>query len=267
MKLSKPLIMGIVNVTPDSFSDGGDYFDPDKAIAHGLKLLDEGADILDIGGESTRPGAKVVSVADEINRVVPVIKGLAKKSCKISIDTRNSETMMAALDAGAIIVNDVTALTGDEASLGVVAASKADVCLMHMQGQPQTMQENPEYGDVVGDVYRYLKGRIDACEVAGIAKDRIIIDVGIGFGKTLAHNLLLLNKISEFQSLGVRILLGTSRKSFIEKIVPNSPATDRLAGSLASALWGVQNGVDIIRVHDVKETKQALEVWSAIQGA
>lgn len=260
--MTLPVLMGIVNVTPDSFSDGGNFLDPDRAIAHGLNLLKDGATILDIGGESTRPGSAGIDTAEEIRRVVPVITALSKHAT-VSIDTYRPETMAAALEAGASFINDITALENPE-SLHIAAAAKVPVCLMHMQGTPRTMQQNPVYSDVVEDVYAYLSKRIGACLSAGIAKDDIIIDVGIGFGKTLDHNLALLKNLTRFKSLGVKLLLGTSRKSFIEKICPDTPATDRLPGSLATAIWGMEHNTDIIRVHDVAETKQALAVWDAI---
>lgn len=259
--------MGVVNVTPDSFSDGGRFFDVADAIAHGLRLADEGADILDIGGESTRPGAAAVAVAEEIDRVLPVIEGLKGRGKIISIDTRNAATMRAALKAGARFINDVTALRGDPDSLAVAAESEAAICLMHMQGEPQTMQQNPSYENVVTDVKTFLATRIAACVEAGIDKSRLVVDPGIGFGKMLSHNLTLLKELGAFQELGVPLLLGVSRKSFIEKIGPGTAAEDRLPGSLAAALWGLQRGVSIFRVHDVAATRQALSVFSAIGGA
>lgn len=262
----KSVIMGVVNVTPDSFSDGGDFYNPEKAIAHGLKLLDEGADILDIGGESTRPDADIIDIKEEIVRVVPVIKGLAGKAKFISIDTRNASVMDAALNAGANIINDVSALSYDSQSLNVAAAAKCPVILMHSQGTPQDMQDNPRYNNVVEDVYQYLEQRIRICETHRIDADLLILDPGIGFGKMLEHNLLLLRNIKKFQDLGLPILLGTSRKSFIAALSANEPPDDRLSGSLASALWGLSQGVKFFRVHDVKETRQAFDVFEAIDG-
>ena len=262
-----PRIMGIVNVTPDSFSDGGQFASVDKAIDHGLRLIDEGADILDIGGESTRPGAVRISIDEEIKRVAPVIEGLVDKGVELSVDTRNSSTMRAALAAGADIINDVTALSWDEKSLDVAAQSRAKICLMHMQGEPQTMQANPVYGDVVSEVYDYLEGRIQVCVEAGIAKDRLMVDVGIGFGKTLDHNLALLRNLERFHALGVPVLLGASRKSFIGHICgEKAPADKRLAGSLAAVGQGASQGVQIFRVHDVFETRQFLDVYGAVGG-
>ena len=257
-------IMGIVNVTPDSFSDGGRYKLTEDAVQHAMNLYEQGAHILDIGGESTRPGADIVSPAQEIDRVCPVIEKLRHLDVVISIDTRNAQTMKAALAAGADMINDVTALQDDPEKMK--AAKSADfICLMHMQGQPQTMQENPEYSDVVEDVYVFLAERIQACVDSGIDKQKLIADPGIGFGKSLAHNLQLLQKLDRFQDLGVRLLLGTSRKTFISKIDSGAGVNERLGGSIASVLWGVQKGCSIVRVHDVAATRQALAVQRAIQ--
>ncbi|MBC7286237.1 dihydropteroate synthase [Hoeflea sp.] len=262
-----PYIMGVVNVTPDSFSDGGVFYDPDRAIAHGLQLAEDGADILDIGGESTRPNAAPVTPQEEIDRVLPVIEGLNGCGKIISIDTRNAATMRAALKAGVTMINDVTALQGDADSLAVAAKSNAAICLMHMQGDPRTMQNSPRYGDVVAEVKEFLAGRIGVCEVAGIERSRLVIDPGIGFGKTLGHNLALLSHINSFDELGVPVLLGLSRKSFISAIFPDTPPTERLPGSLAGALWGLQQGASIFRVHDVAATRQAFAVFEAISAA
>ena len=259
-----PMIMGVVNVTPDSFSDGGQYISPSKAIEHGLQLLDEGADILDIGGESTRPGAEVVDIQKEIDRVVPVIEGLKKHACWISIDTRNAKTMQAALSVGANIINDISALSYDPESIDVASEAEVPVILMHSQGTPQSMQNNPSYNNVVMEVFAFLKERIELCKSHRIDTDLLVIDPGIGFGKTIEHNLLLLRDIREFHALGAPILLGTSRKSFIGALSGNEPPDDRLGGSLSSALWGLSQGVSIFRVHDVKETKQAIRVYKAI---
>lgn len=257
-------IMGIVNVTPDSFSDSGRYKLTEDAVQHAMNLYEQGAHILDIGGESTRPGADTVSSAQEIDRVCPVIEKLRHLDVVISIDTRNAQTMKAALAAGAGMINDVTALQDDPEKMKT-AKSADSICLMHMQGQPQTMQENPEYSDVVEDVYAFLAERIQACVDSGIDKQKLIADPGIGFGKTLAHNLQLLQKLDRFQDLGVRLLLGTSRKTFISKIDSGAGVNERLGGSIASALWGVQKGCSIVRVHDVAATRQALAVQRAIQ--
>ena len=263
----KPIIMGVVNVTPDSFSDGGEFINADKAIAHGLQLIEEGADILDVGGESTRPGAEVVDIEEEISRVVPVIEGLRGKAKFISIDTRNAKTMRTAVTAGANIVNDVSALTHDPEALGVVSELGVSVMLMHSQGTPQDMQDNPNYNNVVSDVFEYLQKRIEVCKTHRIDDKNIIIDPGIGFGKTVEHNLLLLRNIKKFHDFGLPVLLGTSRKSFIAALSNDEPPSDRIPGSLSSALWGLSQGVQIFRVHDVRETKQAFEIYSAISGA
>lgn len=266
-----PLLMGVVNATPDSFSDGGDFIDPDAAVQHGLKLVKGGADILDIGGESTRPNAEIVSPVEEQKRVLPVIKALKKAMQKtgvnalISLDTRNAETMQKGIEAGADIINDISSLMHDPHSLNIVSDAQIPVMLMHMKGTPQTMQNNPQYDDVVSEVFAFLQERIRVCNDAGIKKENIIADVGIGFGKTLEDNLALMRNLNHFHDLGVPLLLGVSRKSFIEKICPNSPVYQRLAGSLAAALQGVEQGVQLFRVHDVKETKQAFDVWRAIQ--
>ena len=264
LTLDRPRIMGVVNVTPDSFSDGGQYLAPEAAIAHGLQLEAEGADILDVGGESTRPGAEPVSLEEECRRVLPVVEALAKQArAPVSIDTRNAEVMRRAADAGARIVNDVSALAHDPASLAFAARSGLPVVLMHAQGDPRTMQANPTYADVVLDVYDALQARVQACKAAGIGAERLIVDPGIGFGKTLAHNLSLLGSLTVFQGLGCPVLLGVSRKSFIARLT-GAGAGERLPGSLAGALLGAAQGVQILRVHDVAATRQALTVW---QGA
>lgn len=260
-----PDIMGIVNVTPDSFSDGGQYDTVDKAIAHGQCLIAEGATVLDIGGESTRPGAVRVSIDAEIEKVVPVIAGLVDKGVELSVDTRNSALMLRALDAGASFVNDVSALEHDPMSLEILSSGEARVCLMHMQGVPQTMQISPDYNDVIQDVYDYLARRIEVCVNAGIDPDRIYADVGIGFGKTLEHNANLLGSLEWFRGLGVRLLLGASRKRFIADICGDDVGADqRLAGSLAAIEAGLRAKVDMFRVHDVFETKQYVDVRQII---
>lgn len=263
-----PLIMGIVNVTPDSFSDGGCFFDTENAVAHALRLRDEGADILDIGGESTRPGSVPVSAAEEMDRVLPVLERLQGCGALLSVDTRHADTMRAALDIGVDIVNDVSALSHDPESLGVVAGGAVRVVLMHMKGDPRGMQDAPVYEDVVSEVYDYLAARIAVCEAAGIARERIICDPGIGFGKALEHNLSLLKYIGKFSDLGVTVLLGVSRKRFIEAVMGRAGVSasveSRLPGSLAAALWGLSQGVGIFRVHDVAETRQALAVYQSI---
>ncbi len=263
----RPRVMGIVNVTPDSFSDGGLYLDPQTAIAHGLAMVADGADILDIGGESTRPGAKPVAVEDEIARVIPVMKGLAGCGVPLSIDTRHARVMAAALDEGATMVNDITALAGDPDSMTLMAGRNATICLMHMQGTPETMQHDPSYNDVIADVMGFLAGRIAQCVDSGIARDRLMIDPGIGFGKSPIHNLSLLRHLAQFRDLGVPVLVGLSRKRFIDAVCPGTESGDRLPGSLAGALWCAAQGADVIRVHDVAETVQALAVMAAIHNA
>ena len=262
-----PHIMGVVNVTPDSFSDGGKFINPDKAIEHGLALAAQGAAILDVGGESTRPGAQTVDVQEEIARVVPVIQGLRGKARWISVDTRNARTMEAALKAGANAINDISALTHDPLSVDLAAEAKVPVFLMHMQGTPQTMQKNPSYKNVVEEVFQFLQARAKYLDTRRIDKNMMIIDPGIGFGKTLEDNFLLLRNIKKFHDLELPLLLGVSRKSFIGTISGGEPPDDRIPGSLAAALWGLSQGVGIYRVHDVKETVQAFKIYSAISAA
>jgi dihydropteroate synthase len=260
--LSRPLVMGIVNVTPDSFSDGGRHLDSGAALAHAHELIAEGADIIDIGGESTRPGASPVGVQEEMERVMPVIEGLHGAPVPVSIDTCKPEVMRAALAAGASMVNDINALQQPEA-LAAVAASDAAVCLMHMRGTPQTMQLEPQYRDVVGEVKEFLRGRIAAAEAAGIARNRIVADPGFGFGKTLVHNLELLRGLSALNELGVPLLAGLSRKSMLGAIT-GQDAEHRVHASVAAALLAVQRGAKIVRVHDVRATVDVLKVWNAV---
>lgn len=262
----RPLVMGIVNVTPDSFSDGGTAFAPEAALARARAHVAAGADILDIGGESTRPGAADVPVAQEITRTIPVIRAIraAGITTPISIDTRKAAVAEAALAAGADIVNDVSALTHDPDLAAVVVQAGVPICLMHAQGTPQTMQAGPRYGDVLAEVYDWLAARLDFAVAQGINPARIITDPGIGFGKTLAHNLTLLRGLSRFHALGAPILLGASRKRFIGTISGVDEATRRMPGSLAVALHAAAQGVQIIRVHDVMETVQALALWRAL---
>ena len=263
LRLDRPRIAGIINITPDSFSGDG-LASTEAAIAHGLKLADDGADLLDIGGESTRPGAEPVSAQDEIARVVPVIEALARRvTLPISIDTSKSEVMRAAVAAGAGMINDVYALRLDGA-LDAAAALKVPVCLMHMQGEPRTMQDAPHYDDVVSDVRRFLAERIFACEMSGIDKKRIVADPGFGFGKTLEHNLALLRALDEFSALGVPLLVGLSRKGMIGTLTGRDRHADRVAGSAAAALIAVQKGAAIVRVHDVAATRDALAVWEGV---
>ncbi|WP_135076257.1 dihydropteroate synthase [Terasakiella sp. SH-1] len=260
----RPLIMGIVNVTPDSFSDGGDNFNPQHAIEHAKQMVANGVDILDIGGESTRPGAQAVGTDEEMRRVLPVIRGIraAGLQAKVSIDTRHALVMKAAIEEGADIINDVTALEG-EGALEVAAQLDVPVMLMHMQGEPQTMQENPTYDDCTLDIYDYLHERVRACEAVGLKQENICVDPGIGFGKTLDHNMAIMDQLALYHGLNCPVLLGASRKSFIAKICGDVAAKDRLPGSLAAAIKGANAGAQVVRVHDVAETRQALDVWSA----
>ena len=263
LTLDRPRVMGIVNVTPDSFSDGGEHFDAQRAIAHGLALAQEGADILDVGGESTRPGAQPVSAEDEIARVVPVIEALiAQTALPVSVDTSKPAVMRAAVAAGAGLINDVRALREDGA-LDAAAALRVPVCLMHMQGDPRTMQDAPHYDDVVAEVKRFLADRILSCEFAGIDKKRLLVDPGFGFGKTLEHNLALLRELKQFTGLGVPLLVGLSRKGMIGALTGRESPKDRVAGSVAAALIAVQRGATFVRVHDVRATRDALAVLEA----
>ena len=254
--------MGIVNVTPDSFSDGGRHLRRDAALAHAQQLIQEGADLLDIGGESTRPGAPLVGVQEELDRIMPVIEGLRGVPLPLSVDTNKPEVMRAALAAGISMVNDINALQQPDA-MAAVAASKAAVCLMHMQGTPQTMQQQPHYQDVLAEVLAFLRARIAAALAAGIARERIVIDPGFGFGKTLAHNLDLLRHLQEFSVLGVPVLAGLSRKSMLGAMT-GQDVEHRVHASVAAALLAVQRGAKIVRVHDVGATVDALKVWNAV---
>ena len=258
-------LMGVVNVTPDSFSDGGLYLDPEAAIAHGRELVEAGAEILDVGGESTRPGAEPVGEDEELRRVVPVIRGLSGSRARISVDTSKAAVAAAALEAGAEIVNDVTALRADPDMGALCAERGATVVLMHMLGEPRTMQEDPRYEDVVADVKAFLAERLEAAVAAGIAGERVWLDPGIGFGKTGAHNMELLRRLGELRALGRPLVVGTSRKSFIGK-VDGSPADQRLGGTIASSVLAAADGADVLRVHDVAEMRQALAVAMAILG-
>ncbi len=255
--------MGVVNITPDSFSDAGRFFDPKAAINHARRLADEGADILDLGGESTRPGAAPVSEQEELDRLLPVLQELGNLGTPISVDTRRPGVMKAVLEAGASMINDIQAL-GAPGALEAVAGSDCAVCLMHMQGDPATMQHAPHYDDVVGEVMAFLRKRIAACEASGIGRGRIVADPGFGFGKTLEHNLMLLKNLSAFSALGVPLLAGWSRKSSLAKITGRA-VDERLAGSLAMALLALQGGAKILRVHDVKETRDIIAVFQAFQ--
>ena len=258
-------IMGVVNVTPDSFSDGGEFLDPARAIAHGERLAAEGADILDIGGESTRPGAEPVPADEELRRVLPVVEGLAGVDAAISIDTTKAEVASAAIAAGATIVNDVSALRFDPELAGIVAGLGAGCCLMHMLGEPRTMQSDPRYDDVVSDVRAFLEERMDFAVSEGIAEDRIWLDTGIGFGKTLEHNLELLRRLDEIAAIGRPVVVGTSRKSFLGKLTGREEK-ERLPGTTATNVLALERGGTIFRVHDVAATRDALTVAAATLG-
>ena len=264
LRLDRPQVMGIVNVTPDSFSDGGAHDTLEAAVAHAMRLVEEGADLLDIGGESTRPGAEAVSVEEELRRVIPVIEQLAiRLSVPVSIDTSKPEVMRAAVAAGAGMINDVYALRHDGA-MDAAAALGVPVVLMHMLGEPCSMQQSPEYDDVVGDVHRFLAERLFAAEMAGIAKKNLLVDPGFGFGKNTAHNLTLLAQLQRFTELGVPVLAGLSRKRTIGELTGRDEARDRIAGSVAAHLIAAQRGAMILRVHDVAATVDALKVWTAV---
>lgn len=264
LKLDRARVLGIVNVTPDSFSDGGAHDTLDAAVAHGLQLAEAGADALDIGGESTRPGADEVALEEELRRTIPVIEALATRvSIPIGIDTSKPEVMRAAVEAGAGLINDVYALRRDGA-LDTAAALGVPVVLMHMQGEPRSMQDSPTYDDVVADVHRFLAERIFACEMAGIDKKRMVVDPGFGFGKTRAHNLALLAHLRRFTELGVPVLAGLSRKKTIGELTGRNQPRERLHGSVAAALIAAQNGATLLRVHDVAATVDALKVWNAV---
>jgi len=258
-----PIVMGVVNVTPDSFSDGGEWLDPAMAIAHGRDLVTQGANILDIGGESTRPGADPVSEREELRRVVPVIEGLAGAGARLSIDTSKAAVAAAAIDAGATIVNDVTALRGDPEMAALVAAAGCDVCLMHMLGEPRTMQRDPRYGDVVDDVKAFLAARLAFAVDTGIAAERVWLDPGIGFGKTIDHNLELLARLHEIVALGRPVVVGTSRKSFLGTITGRDDAADRVPGTIATNVLALARGARVFRVHDVAQARDALLVAAA----
>ncbi|MCE5204161.1 MAG: dihydropteroate synthase [Coriobacteriales bacterium] len=266
LSLRTPCVMGVLNVTPDSFSDGGAFADHASALAHGRGLAAAGACIIDVGGESTRPGSAEVSTAEEIRRTRDVVSVLAEElGVPISIDTRHPEVALAALGAGASVINDVSGFR-DPAMVHVAASSDAGLVVMHMQGEPRTMQTEPHYEDVVAEVGEYLLGQARMLESAGVARERICLDPGIGFGKTLEHNLELLRRLSDLADLGYPLLIGVSRKSMIGALTDEPDPRKRLEGSLAAALWAVSAGADVVRVHDVRETLRALKVWSAIEG-
>ncbi len=263
LSLERPLVMGIVNVTPDSFSDGNTHFRTDEAVAHGLRLIDEGADLLDIGGESTRPGAQAVTVDEELRRVLPVIQGLAECGVPLSIDTCKPEVMRASVLAGADMINDIGGFTVPGA-IDAVRDSACGLCLMHMLGEPRTMQQDPDYGDVVAEVRDYLANGARRLRDAGVSADRIVLDPGFGFGKTVAHNYALLRQLPQVMGDEYPSLIGLSRKSMIGAVT-GRPADRRLGGSVAAALAGAMRGTHILRVHDVADTVDALRVWSAVE--
>ena len=265
IRLDQPQVMGIVNATPDSFSDGGAYADAAAAAEAGARMAAAGAAIVDVGGESTRPGAAAVWEGDEIERTVPIIRQLSAGGTAVSVDTRKAAVAEAALAAGARLINDVSGLLWDEGMAGVVAAAGVPVVLMHHRGDPTTMQDAPRYGDVLVEVYEWLKARVAAAEAAGIDRTKILIDPGIGFGKSVAHNLALLNGLALFHGLGCGIVVGASRKRMIGALANEAPADQRLAGSLTLALKAVEQGAQIVRVHDVPETVQALKVWRGLR--
>jgi len=265
VRLDQPQVMGIINVTPDSFSDGGQFAEASAAIERGVDMSSAGAAILDVGGESTRPGAKPVWAEDEIGRISSVIERLAAGGAAVSVDTRKSEVMSAALQAGARMVNDVSALTFDPRSAETVAAAGVPLVLMHHLGPPETMQQDPRYEDVLVEVYLWLEERIAAAEAAGIARSNILIDPGFGFGKTVAHNLELMNGLALLHSLGCPLVVGASRKRTIGALSNEAPAEKRLGGSIAFALKAVEQGAHVLRVHDVPETMQALRIWRGLR--
>lgn len=259
----RPGVMGIVNVTPDSFSDGGRFLARDAAIAQGLRLRDDGADLVDVGGESTRPGAEAVDTAQELERVIPVIEALVREGVAVSVDTMKPEVMRAAIAAGCAVVNDVNAFQAPGA-IEAVAAAPVGVVAMHMQGTPRTMQQAPRYDDVVAEVGAFLRGRAQALEAAGVGAERIALDPGFGFGKTLEHNKQLFRGLPALASLGYPLLVGVSRKRMIADLTGGRAVEERVAGSVAAALLAAQNGASLLRVHDVRETVDALNVWAAL---
>ncbi|MCK4456746.1 MAG: dihydropteroate synthase [Thermoplasmata archaeon] len=262
--MDRPLVMGVINVTPDSFSDGGEFLDPEVAIAHAKKLVKEGADILDIGGESSRPGSDTLPAKEELERIVPVLEGIIDDvKVLISVDTCKPRVARKVLDMGVHIINDITGLTSTELA-GVVARHEAGIVIMHMQGTPKTMQKSPRYGDVVADILRFLRERVKRAEKKGIRRESIIIDPGIGFGKTAEHNLEIISRLKEFKSLGLPVLVGASRKSFIGKVL-DKDVDGRLSGGLAMLSMSIQNGASIVRAHDVRESADAARMtWAAL---
>ena len=265
LTLDQPRVVGIINVTPDSFSDGGQFADIESAVAHGVRLAEEGADMLDVGGESTRPGSADVSVEEELRRVLPVIEQLiARTALPIAVDTSKPEVMRAAVAAGAGMINDVYALRR-EGAMDAAADLRVPICLMHMQGEPRSMQDAPYYDDVVGEVHRFLTDRLFACELAGIDRRKVMVDPGFGFGKDLEHNLALLRRLERFADLGSGVYAGLSRKSMIGTLTGRKDPAERAAGSVAAALIAVQRGARMVRVHDVAATVDAVKVWHAVQ--
>ncbi len=265
LTLDRPRVVGIINVTPDSFSDGGQFADLESAVVHGVRLAEEGADMLDIGGESTRPGSADVSVEEELRRVMPVIEQLiARTALPIAMDTSKPEVMRAAVAAGAGMINDIYALRR-EGAMDAAAELRVPICLMHMQGEPRSMQDAPYYDDVVGEVHRFLTDRLFACELAGIDRRKVMVDPGFGFGKDLEHNLALLRRLERFADLGSGVYAGLSRKSMIGTLTDRKDPAERVAGSVAAALIAVQRGARMVRVHDVAATVDALKVWHAVQ--
>ena len=262
--LDQPRVMGILNVTPDSFSDGGKHLDPESAIEAAFALQAAGADIIDVGGASSRPGSSAPSEAEEKARILPVVKTLASAGMIVSVDTRRAAVMRAAISAGAGMVNDISALAGDPESLDVVASAGVPVVLMHMQGTPQTMQRAPSYKHVAPEIFNFLEARIASCEAVGIDREKLIVDPGIGFGKTMAHNLKILGDLGLFRGLGCPLLVGVSRKQFIACLSSGEMPEARMPGSVASALHAITHGAHIVRVHDVAETVQAIKVWQAV---
>lgn len=259
-QLSRPVIMGVLNITPDSFSDGGENLDPEVAVQQARRLFDAGADIIDVGGESTRPGAKQVTLSLERSRVIPVIKELSRLDIPVSIDTQKPELMQEAIDGGACLVNDISgAKTPEVASL--ITRTGAGICVMHMQGSPGDMQNNPRYSNVVEEVFDYLNKKVMDLVRAGVSSDRIVIDPGFGFGKNLEHNVSLLTQLTKFREIGCPILVGLSRKSMLGLITEKQDPADRLGSSVAAAIFAVGQGADIVRVHDVNETRDALVAW------
>ncbi|MBA3506354.1 MAG: dihydropteroate synthase [Betaproteobacteria bacterium] len=262
LDLARPLVMGILNVTPDSFSDDGAFFDRERALDHARGMTADGADLIDIGGESTRPGSEPVAETVELARVIPLVETLSREGVLVSVDTMKAGVMRAVISSGAAMINDVRALR-EEGALAAVVASGVAVCLMHMQGDPRSMQDNPQYGNVACEVEAFLAKRARDCEAAGVARDRIVLDPGFGFGKTKEHNLALLRALPALTELGYPILVGLSRKSMLKQLT-GRPVQERLPASLAAALAAVARGASIVRVHDVRETVDALDVWQAV---